>query len=63
MLLNKISNFTYQPTSEGERIIYTYSELNEKGEIVSSNNKKNFIITDAELEAHIDAIIKYLEER
>lgn len=63
MLINKISNFTYQPTSEGERIVYTYSELNEKGDIISSNNKRNFIITDADLKMHIDAIIQYLEQR
>lgn len=62
-MIIKINNFTYQPTVEGKRISYTYTELNEQGDIISSNNKRNFIVVDEELEAHIDAIVKYLEER
>lgn len=62
-MIIKINNFTYQPTLEGKRVSYTYSELNEQGDIISSNNKRNFIIVDPELETHVEAIIKYLEER
>ena len=62
-MIIKISNFTYQPTSEGKRIAYTYSEINNNGDIFSSNNKKSFTVVDTELEAHIDAIVKYLEVR
>ena len=62
-MIIKINNFTYQPTLEGKRVSYTYTELNEQGDIISSNNKRNFIIVDPELETHIEAIIKYLEER
>lgn len=62
-MIIKVSNFTYQPTAEGKRIAYTYSEINDNGDIFSSNNKRSFTVVDAELEAHIDAIVKYLEER
>lgn len=62
-MINKITNFTYQPTVEGDRIIYTYSEINDNGDIISSNNKRNFIITDSDILECINKIKIYLEQR
>lgn len=59
----KVTNYTYQMTQEGERVSYTYSEVNEEGDILSSNNKKNFIVTDAKLSEHLKAVKTYLEGR
>lgn len=46
----------------GDRISYTYDEINEEsGEPVSTNNKKNFYAVDEELKSHIDAIRDYIK--
>lgn len=61
--MKKVTNFTYQIVQEGTRISYTYSELNEDGDIVSSNNKKSFIVTDDEMLAKLKEIKTYLESK
>lgn len=61
--MTKVTNFTYQIVQEGTRISYTYSELNKDGDIVSSNNKKSFIVTDDEMLAKLKEIKAYLESK
>lgn len=57
----KITSFTYQLVQEGVRISFSYSELNEDGDIISSNNRKSFIITDETILIKLKDIKKYLE--
>lgn len=39
-------------SAEGKRIAYTYSEINDAGEVISTGNKGNFIaVTQADLNA------------
>lgn len=54
--MKRLTSFTKLTTGEGARIAYTYSEVDEKGSLVSQNNRENFIAVDAELLAHIEAI-------
>jgi len=61
--MTKVTNFTYQIVQEGTRISYTYSELNKDGDIVSSNNKKSFIVTDGEMLTKLKEIKEYLESK
>ncbi len=61
--MTKVTNFTYQIVQEGTRISYTYSELNKDGDIVSSNNKKSFIVTDDEMLVKLKEIKAYLESK
>ena len=41
--MKKLTSFTHLITGEGDRVAYTYSEVDEKGNIKSQNNKGNFI--------------------
>lgn len=51
-------------TGEGSRIAYTYSEVNEEtGEVVSQNNKGNFLVLDENLQSHLDAVKKYIRDK
>lgn len=43
-----LTGFAVIKDSVGNRITYTTSEVNEKGIIVSSNNKESFIVLDEE---------------
>ena len=61
--MKKVTSFTHLVTGEGDRIAYTYSEISEVGEIVSQNNKANFIVTDADVKSAIDTINAYINNR
>lgn len=60
--MKKMTSFTYLTTGEGDRIAYTYSEIDEGGNLVSQNNKGNFIVLDEELQVHINEIISYIKK-
>lgn len=61
--MKKLTSFTHLTTGEGDRVAYTYSEVDEKGNITSQNNKGNFIAIDSELIAHIRAIQEFIQEK
>ncbi len=61
-MTKKITMISKINTGEGERIVYTYSEINNSGEVVNQNLKGNFLILDPEVAGHVDAIRKYIEE-
>ena len=58
--LNKLTGIALMTTGEGDRIAYTYSVIDEEGNLISSNNKGNFIALDAELINHIQAIRDFI---
>lgn len=59
--VRQLSGFMVLNVDGGDRISYTYNEINEDtGEPVSTNNKKNFYVVDQELAGHIDAVRDYI---
>lgn len=59
-----LTSFMNLSTGEGSRIAYTYSEVNEEtGEVVSQNNKGNFLVLDENLQSHLDVIKKYIRDK
>lgn len=60
--MKKVTSFTHLVTGEGDRIAYTFSEVSENGELISQNNKGNFIAVAPELVAHINAINEYINK-
>lgn len=58
--MKKLTSVTALQTGEGTRISYTFSEISEEGELVSQNNRANFVVVDPELQAHVDAIREYI---
>ena len=61
--MKKITSFTHLVTGEGDRIAYTYSEISESGELVSQNNKGNFIIVDQSVKNAVDLVNQYINDR
>jgi len=61
--VKKVTNFNYQIVQEGIRLSYTYSELNDDGDIVNSNNKRSFIVTDGGILEKLKDIKAYLETK
>ncbi len=60
--MKKVTSFTHLITGEGNRIAYTFSELDSTGNLVSQNNKGNFVAVDPELVSHINAINDYINK-
>lgn len=60
--MKKLTSFTHHVTAEGDRISYTYSEIDSTGKLVNQNVRENFIIVDPALQAHVDAIRDYIEQ-
>lgn len=56
MAINRLTGIALLTTGEGDRIAYTYSVIDDEGNLISPNNKGNFIALDAELINHIQAI-------
>ncbi len=55
-----LTSYTKFTTGEGERVTFTYSEVSDKGELISQNNRGNFIAVDSELLKHIKSIDEYI---
>lgn len=60
MSVKKLTSYTMLITGEGARIAYTYSEIGQDGTLISQNNRGNFIVMDADLERHVNAIGDYI---
>ena len=61
--MKQLSSFMVLNIDGGDRISYTYNEINEKtGDSISVNNKKNFYVIDETLNTHINAIRDYIRE-
>lgn len=59
--MKKITSFTHHVTAEGDRISFTYSEIDGSGKLISQNERENFIVIDEELKSHINAINDYIQ--
>lgn len=56
--MKTVTSMTVLTTAEGKRLSITFSEINDKGEIVRENNRKNVILIDSNLLS----IVEELEE-
>lgn len=60
--MKRLTSFTHLTTGEGDRIAYTFSEIDSSGNLMSQNNKGNFIAVDEELISHIRAIQDFIKK-
>lgn len=61
--MKKVTSFTHLVTGEGDRIAYTYSEISEDGNIISQNNKGNFIVYDEKMLSAIETIDMVINQK
>lgn len=65
-MIKQLTSITMHTTSEGQRLSYTYSEIDEtEGVIISENNRESRIVLDiesnSEVMAHIEGVKSYVE--
>ena len=59
--IKQLASFAVLNVNGGNRISYTYDEIDaETGDVVSSNNKGSFFAVDADLKAHIESIRAFI---
>ena len=59
--MKQLSSMMILNVNGGDRVSYTYDEIDENsGEPTSTNNKANFYAVDADLKNHIEAIREYI---
>lgn len=61
--IKKITSFTAHTTAEGQRLSYTFSEIDESGSIVVGNDRVSCIVLDNEILGYIERINEFLLNR
>lgn len=61
--MKKLTSFTELTTGEGSRIAYTYSEIDEDGNLIAQNKKGNFVVVDSDVQEAITLIRTFISER
>lgn len=59
-MTTKITSFTAHQTAEGMRVTYTYSVIDESGNVVKSNQRATVIVLDNDVNAAIANINEWL---
>lgn len=49
-MINKITSFTAHQTAEGMRLTFTYSVIDENGNVIKSNVRATTIVLDKDIE-------------
>jgi len=61
--MKQLSSLMALSVNGGDRISYTYDEIDgETGDLVESNVKGSFFVVDEGLRAHVEAIRDYIRE-
>lgn len=61
--MKQLSSFMVLNVNGGDRVSYTYDEIDDKtGELVNANVKESFYVVDANLREQIEAIRDYIRE-
>lgn len=61
--IKQLASFAALNVNGGDRVSYTYDEIDaDTGDVVSSNNKGSFFAVDAALKANIETMRDYIKE-
>lgn len=61
--MKQLSSFMVLNIDGGDRVSYTYNEIDDNtGEPISRNNKGNFYVVDNELKEHVKAIRDFIKD-
>lgn len=59
-MVTKITSFTAHQTAEGMRVTFTYSLIDESGNLIKSNQRATVIVLDDEINNFITGINDWL---
>lgn len=59
--MKQLSSFMVLSVNGGDRISYTYDEIDpDTGDLISSNNKESFFVVNANVRGHINSIRNFI---
>lgn len=58
-----VTSFTALPTAEGMRLAFTYSTVDDEGNLVKSNIRHTVIIVDDDINAAVSNIFNWLNNK
>ena len=61
--MRKITGVSFVRTAEGLRVAYAYSEIDDNGNVISSNNRGSYINVEEETEDFVTNLEKKIQER
>lgn len=62
--MKQLSSFMVLNVNGGDRMSYTYDEVDpDTGDLVSTNNKESFFVVDESLRASVNEIRDHIRER
>ena len=59
----KVTSYTSFLAAEGLRLSYTYSEIDENGNIIKSNIRKDMVVMDEDLKKELNDVFIFLTNR
>ena len=62
-MIKKVTSFTGHQTAEGTRLTFTYSIIDENGNLVKSNQRATIIVLDDGINQSITKIEAFLKEK
>lgn len=61
--MKQLSSFMALSVNGGDRISFTYDEVDEStGDLISTNNKESFFVVDEDLRAHVNSVRSYIRD-
>lgn len=61
--MKQLSSFMALSVNGGDRISFTYDEVDEStGDLLSTNNKESFFVVDDDLRSHVEAIRGFIRD-
>ena len=60
--MKKLTSFTKLTTGEGIRVAFTFSEVDDRGRLISQNNKGNIVLVDDEIKAKVNDIERFIND-
>lgn len=61
--MKQLSSFMALSVNGGDRISFTYDEIDpDTGDLTNGNNKESFFVVDEGLRAHIEAVRDFIRE-
>ena len=61
--MKQLSSFMVLNVSGGDRVSFTYDEIDaDTGDVISTNNKESFFVVDSALRSSIDEVRDYIRE-
>ena len=62
-MVKKITSMTIHQTANGQQVAFTYSLINENGNIVTQNKRSEIVVLDSDVLSAIDVLYNFVNAK